>query len=124
MAGELLLVVLEDLLVALFKVGLLVAGEGGEVRPPARAEIEGDAARHDDGRSKVTGGVALEGVLLQGEVAEELGVLLDILGDLRDEGSALPEVGLVGDALAEEETDEMEGADGAEGPVEVAEDLK
>ena len=123
MVRELFLVVFEDLLIALGDVRLLVPGEYGELWAPPGLYVEGDAGGHDDGSGEEGGVVFLEGVLLEGEVAEELGVLLDVLGDLLDELPSLPPVLLKGDTLTEVVTNDVEGADGAEGPVEVHKDF-
>ena len=123
MPWELLLVIREDPLVALLEVGLRVASEGREVGAPAGGQVEGDATCHDDGGGEVARVILLEGIVLEGQVAEEFSVLLNVLGDLGDEGTGLPRVTVISAALREVVADEVQGADSAEGPVQVAEDL-
>ena len=120
---ELLSVVLPHMIKNGTDLTLLVSGEGGHLRPPSGGDAEGLAGGHEDRRGQLGGQVLLEGVLLHGQVAEEVGVLLDVAGDLLDEVAALPGVVDKDDALGEVVSHNVEGGGGPEGPVEMLEDL-
>ena len=65
----------------------------------------------------------MELILLHGEVAEEVGILLDVPGDLLDKIAALPGIIDIDGALGQVVAHNVEGGDGPEGPVEMLEDL-
>mmetsp|Transcript_34634 Transcript_34634/g.101802 ORF Transcript_34634/g.101802 Transcript_34634/m.101802 type:complete len:290 (+) Transcript_34634:1597-2466(+) len=121
--GELLGVVLPHMIKDGGDLAFLVSGEGGHLRPPSGGDAEGLAGGHEDRRGELTGEVLLERILLHGQVAEEVGILLDVAGNLFDEVPALPGIVDEDGALGEVVAHNVEGGDGPEGPVEMLEDL-
>jgi len=94
----------------------------GELNAPFWLELESNSgAEYDCGR-ELGGGILLERVVLQAQVAKELGVLLDVFRNLLDQAPLLPRVVGEGNSYREEVAHHVEGSDGSELPVKVAED--
>jgi hypothetical protein len=59
--------------------------ETNQFWPPTRFELKSDSGCHENGGSQLSWIVLLKGVLLKSEIAKELGILFDILGNLFNE---------------------------------------
>jgi len=69
---------------------LLVTREASQFWPPTGFQLQGNARSINNGRTQKSGQVLLKRVFLQCQVAEKIGILLDVFGNLFNQSSTLP----------------------------------